>query len=166
MKLQTAILAVSLLMTTQVGAADYSVTVDWVMRHSSQISRSTAQKIVEEIYKVPNPVLMLSLIEVESLFNPTAVSRMGAIGLGQVMFEVHKKVLLGIGIADRRDLFDIALNIKASSLLLQDMIKRSKGNLTKALHLYLGGRDGKYVARIFKNYTELSIEIENALSKM
>jgi len=158
-------MAVSLLMPTYVSVSDHSVAAGWIMRHSSQISRSTANKIVKEAFKVPNPILMISLMGVESSFNPTAVSKVGAVGLGQVRYEMHYKTLLEIGITDRRDLFDITLNIKASSFILQNMIRRSKGNLTKALYLYLGGRDSRYVAKIFKNYVELSLEIENAKTK-
>jgi len=155
-------IAIGLLMPLQAEAAKMEIVTSWIMRHSNQISRSTAKKIVEEAFKVPNPILIISLMEVESLFNPGAVSRVGAVGLGQVRYEMHQKMLLEIGITSRRDLFDITLNVKASSLILQDMIRRSKGNLTKALHLYLGGRDSKYVARIYANYVKLSLEIENA----
>jgi len=151
---------------TRTALSKIEVTSSWIMRHSSQISEAAAKQIAEEVFKVPNPILMISLIEVESLFIQSAVSKAGAVGLGQIMFEVHKKALAEIGISKKRDLFNIDCNIKASSFILQGMIKRSNGDLTKALHLYLGGKDGRYVARIFSNYIHLSMEIENALPKM
>lgn len=152
---------------TRTALSKIEVASSWIMRHSSQISEATAKQITEEAFKVPHPILMISLIEVESLFIQSAVSKAGAIGLGQIMFEVHKKALAEIGISKKRDLFNIDCNVKASAFILQGMIKRSSGDLTKALHLYLGGKDGQYVNRIFSNYVHLSLEIErNDLPKM
>lgn len=138
----------------------------WVARHSERISDTTAKRITDEAFKYPNPILILSLIEAESEFTPTAISSAGAIGLGQIMYYIHKKDLADLSITKRKDLFDIEKNIKATSFVLQMMLVRNNSDVTKALHSYLGGKDGKYVSRIFSNYVQLSMEIEGAVSKM
>ncbi|MDI6785095.1 MAG: lytic transglycosylase domain-containing protein [bacterium] len=139
---------------------------EWIMHHSSRISVETATEIAEEVCKYPNPILLLALIEVESGFVPSAVSKAGALGLGQVMFDIHKKMLVDLGIVDRRDLFNVKKNIKASSAILQMYLKKNKGDVVKALHNYLGGKDGKYVSKIFSNYVYLSLEINNEVPNL
>ncbi len=139
----------------------------WIMNHSSRISDATAKYIAVEAFKYPHPILLLSLVEVESEFNPTAVSKVGAVGLSQIMYDIHKKDMVTLGIHKKRDLFDIDKNIKATSSILQMMLRKSNNDIEKALHFYLGGKDGKYVNRIFSNYVHLSLEIErNDMPKM
>ena len=138
----------------------------WIISHSQRISENTAKRIAVEVFRYPNPLLIIALIEVESEFIQSAVSRAGALGLGQIMYDIHKKDLAELGIQKRRDLFDIDKNINATSYILQTMLKKNKGDVVKALHNYLGGKDGKYVARIFSNYVHLSLETEDALPKM
>ncbi len=138
----------------------------WIMNHSSRISDSTAQQIATEAFKYPHPILILSLIEAESEFTPTAVSKMGAVGLGQVIYNIHKKDLVTLGIHRKRDLFDIDKNMKATSFILQMMLKKDNGDIVKALHSYLGEKGGKYINRIFSNYVHLSLEIENAMPEV
>lgn len=138
----------------------------WVVSHSSRISYTTAKLIAEEASKYLHSTLILSLIEAESEFTPTAVSKVGAVGLGQIMYDIHKKDMASLGICKKRDLFDIDKNIKATSFVLQMMLKKNNGDVVKALHSYLGGKDGKYTSRILSNYVHLSLEIENDLSNM
>ena len=151
-------------MSTEKSRVEASTT--WIIKHSSKISDSTAQHIAVEVFKYPNSILLLSLIETESEFTPTAVSKMGAVGLGQIMYDIHKKDMTALGIHKKRDLFDMDKNIKATSFILQMTLKKSNNNIEKALHFYLGGRDGKYVNRIFSNYVHLSLEIESALPNL
>lgn len=134
----------------------------WIAAHSNRISDKTAEQIAVAAFTHKSPILIIALIEAESEFTPTAVSKAGAVGLGQIMYEVHKKELENLGIYKKRELFDIDNNIKATSHLFQMMLTRSKGDVVKALHMYLGGKDGKYVNRIFSSYVLLSLEIENA----
>jgi hypothetical protein len=143
-----------------------STVANWIIQHSTKISDNTARNIAVEVFKYPHPILLISLIEVESEFVPSAVSSKGAAGLGQIMYDIHKKDLEGLGILKRRDLFDIDKNVKATSFVLQMMLKKDKGDIVKALHSYLGGKDGKYVARIFSNYVNLSLEIENEVPNL
>jgi soluble lytic murein transglycosylase-like protein len=132
--------------------------VEWVYSNSMKISRATAELIVDEVVKYDHPLFILSLIAVESEFNPTALSTAKARGLTQVRWEVHKDALKKLGLKEGRDLFNIKESILAGDMLFRDMLKRSGGDPEKALILYLGGRDGKYVARIFNHLARLYMD--------
>jgi len=129
----------------------------WVYTHSDRISIDTARFIAQEAIITKKPLLMLALIEVESNFIPTAVSSKGAIGLTQIM-DVHTKGLIKAGIIkDRRDLFNVSQSVHACNFILDDMLKKTGGNVGKALDLYLGGKDGAYKNRILGHLGDLYI---------
>jgi len=128
----------------------------WVYNHSKQISMANCKEIVEESMKTNKPLLLLALIEVESNYVPTAVSSKGALGLTQVMPNVHEKTLITKGIIkEKRDLFDIAPSIRAGNYVLDTCLSSSKGDVSKALEGYLGGQDKWYVNRILANLANL-----------
>lgn len=130
----------------------------WVYDHSKQISLATCKEIVQESLKTDKPLLMLSLIEVESNFVLTAVSSKGAMGLTQVMPGIHEKELIAKSIIkERRDLFDVIPSVRAGNLVLSSCLKQSKDDVPKALELYLGGQDGWYVKRILSNLANLDL---------
>jgi len=129
--------------------------VDWVYKHS-RISRVMAEKIVDNVKESSSPLFLLALMRTESNFNPTAVSSKGAMGLGQIM-PVHKKALKESGIIkELRDLFNISTAIKATEFIWELKMVDARGDINKALALYLGAHDGKYVNRILKDYFQLS----------
>ena len=134
--------------------------VDWTYRNSRQISRSTATAIVDEILKTRYPLLFLALIHAESEFNQSATSRIGAVGLGQIRFEIHKKELVAIGVKEARDLFDASKNIKATELIFLGMLQRNKGDVIKTLTSYVGGTVPNYQSKILKSFVELSMIIK------
>lgn len=82
-----------------------------------------------------SPQLVLSVIEVESLFNHYAVSRAGAQGLMQVM-PFWKKEL---GRAED-NLTDIETNLRYGCAILAYYLKKENGDLVKALARYNGSR--------------------------
>ncbi len=96
-----------------------------------------------------DPLLLLSVMAIESGFNPYAESGVGAQGLMQVMSKVH---------SDKFDYFGgptAALqplaNIKVGALALKDCIARG-GSLSAGLRLYVGSTtpnsDGGYGAKV------------------
>jgi hypothetical protein len=96
-----------------------------------------------------DPLLLLSVMAIESGFNPYAESGVGAQGLMQVMSKVH---------SDKFDYFGgptAALqplaNIKVGALVLKDCIARG-GSLSAGLRLYVGSTtpnsDGGYGAKV------------------
>ena len=122
---------------------------DWVYANSDRISRDTSEKIVTECLKTDKPLLLLALIKTESEFIPNAVSKQGAIGLTQVMFNHHGKALINQGILkDKRELFDIATSIKAGNYIFSLMLKENGDDVIKAFNSYLGGTNETYLKRI------------------
>jgi soluble lytic murein transglycosylase-like protein len=102
---------------------------------------ATARRILEAVHceagKHPmlreRPHLVLAVIDVESAFDPFAVSYAGAVGLMQVMpfWPTH----LGL---ERKDLIDIELNIRMGTSILAHYLEREKGDYVRALGRYNG----------------------------
>lgn len=79
--------------------------------------------------------LVLGVMQVESNFNPTAVSNRGAYGLMQVNLSVWKDEL-----SIKKDrIFDIDYNIGLGLEILKRYYIESEGNMQRALHLYNNG---------------------------
>ena len=79
------------------------------------------------------PQLVLAVIDVESAFDPFAVSYAGAVGLMQVM--PFWPTELGLS---KKDLIDVELNIRMGTSILAYYLEREKGNYTRALGRYNG----------------------------
>ena len=92
------------------------------------------------------PELVLAIIEVESNFNPFAVSRVGAVGLMQVMpFWVKE-----IG-KPKDNLFRINTNLRYGCTILRYYLDKEKGNQTRALARYNGSAGKwKYPSKVYK----------------
>ena len=92
------------------------------------------------------PELVLAIIEVESNFNSFAVSRVGAVGLMQVMpFWVKE-----IG-KPKDNLFRISTNLRYGCTILRFYLDKEKGNRTKALARYNGSvGKWKYPSKVYK----------------
>lgn len=141
--------------------ANQEILTKWVYNNSKAISHTTAEKIVTTVLKYQYSTLIIAIMEVESEFNPSATSHKGALGLGQIHFPAHGKRLIETKIIkERRDLYDIEMNVRATSLILNSMLQESNYSVAKTLEVYLGGKDGKYVLRILTNFTNLSIQLE------
>jgi len=137
---------------------------DWVYERSNRISRGTCKLIVQEAMKTPKPLLLLSIMDVESNFVPTATSIKGAMGLCQIMPGVWEKEMMTKGvIKERRDLYDIRPNILVGGYVLHIFMVETKSDAEKALEKYLGGRDGVYVKKILNNLAHLYYITESKL---
>jgi len=82
-----------------------------------------------------DPNLIMSLIQIESNFDPFAVSSIGACGLMQINFTVWKNELQ----IDYRKIFEIEYNIDMGLKILKHYYKQSRGDLLRTLHLYNNG---------------------------
>lgn len=94
-----------------------------------------------------NPDLILGVIEVESNYNPTAVSNRGAYGLMQVNLSVWKRELS----IDVDRIFEIGYNVDLGMKILKQYYDESNGNINRALHLYNNGylyNNTKYVGKV------------------
>ena len=79
-----------------------------------------------------DPVLIRSVIETESAFNPSAVSHAGAVGLMQLM----PAVAANLGV---QNLMDPRENIMGGAQLLRELIDRYHGNIPLVLASYNAG---------------------------
>ncbi|RFU46317.1 lytic transglycosylase domain-containing protein [Paraburkholderia sp. DHOC27] len=116
-----------------------------------------AQEPVSELVKAAfdtgrevglDPLLLLSVMAIESGFNPYAESGVGAQGLMQVMSKVHSDKFQYFG--GQSAALDPLANIKVGALVLKDCIARG-GSLPGGLRLYVGSTspdDGGYGAKV------------------
>ena len=79
------------------------------------------------------PQLVLAVIDVESAFDPFAVSYAGAVGLMQVMPFWPRE--LGLS---NKDLIDVELNIRMGTSILAYYLERERGDYHRALGRYNG----------------------------
>jgi len=108
-----------------------------------EVCNIIADKIVilSEREKLPAD-LIVAMIETESSWNPTTTSDKGAKGLMQILEED------GITIESSRS-YDIEYNIKIGIDILKSKLKKTDGNLSKALKMYVGG-DKNYSEKVYQ----------------
>lgn len=102
-----------------------------------------------------DPLLLLSVMAIESGFNPYAESGVGAQGLMQVMSKVHSDKFQYFG--GKSAALDPLANIKVGALVLKDCIARG-GSLAGGLRLYVGSStqdDGGYGAKVIAERSRL-----------
>jgi soluble lytic murein transglycosylase-like protein len=100
-------------------------------------------------YELP-PELILSVIKVESEFNPRAYSNAGAVGLMQVMPVTGMYVgrSLGLWINREDDLYDVEKNIQVGVVFLKECIERLGEH--RGLGYYYAGRNTEYYHKYTK----------------
>ncbi len=122
-------------------------------------SRPALEEIVHEAARLENldPRLVASLVTVESGWNPTAVSRKGALGLMQLMPATADRL-------DVNDAFDPHDNVRGGVTELARLIDRYAGNLNLALAAYNAGEGAVARYRGVPPYPETRDYIERILS--
>lgn len=80
--------------------------------------------------------LLYAIMQIESANNPKAESHKGAISLMQVMPFNYKRC----GLLSPKDLWDAKKNVDCGAQIISEELKHFKGNVTKALQAYNGGR--------------------------
>ncbi|KRB89158.1 transglycosylase SLT domain-containing protein [Noviherbaspirillum sp. Root189] len=103
-----------------------------------------------------DPLLILSVMAIESGFNPFAESPVGAQGLMQVMSKVHHDKFAELG-GVKAALNPVA-NIRVGSLILKDYVQRG-GSVEAGLKMYVGAgafdSDSGYGAKVLAEYRRL-----------
>ena len=90
-----------------------------------------------------SPELVLAVIDIESAFNPYAISSAGARGLMQVMPFWLKE----IG-RPGDSLFHMQTNLRYGCTILKHYLDKEKGNLNLALRRYNGTRESTYSVKV------------------
>jgi soluble lytic murein transglycosylase-like protein len=128
-----------------------------------RIADEAARMLVVNAFEIGHqkkldPLLILSVVAIESGLNPFAQSPMGAQGLMQVMTRVHAERFAQHG-GDIAALDPIA-NMKVGSDILHELISRG-GSIERGLQLYVGAGnlpdDGGYGARVLGERSRLQI---------
>ncbi len=105
-----------------------------------------------------DPLLILSVMAIESSLNPFAQSSMGAQGLMQVMTRVHAERFEPHG--GEAAALDPVTNMKVGSAILRELISRG-GSVERGLQLYVGAGnqpdDGGYGARVLNERARLQL---------
>jgi soluble lytic murein transglycosylase-like protein len=82
-----------------------------------------------------NPYLVAAVVQVESAFNPRALSNKGARGLMQLLPETARR----FGLQRKKDLFDPAKNLEAGIRYLKWLSERFSGDAARVLAAYNAG---------------------------
>lgn len=134
----------------------------WLSR-KYRVAPEPVSALVAEAYQLSQttklePTLILSVMAIESSFNPFAQSAVGAQGLMQVMTKVHTEKFDNFG--GKLATFDPVSNLRVGVKVLQDCIARA-GSVTGGLRLYLGAGpqtdDGGYVAKVLAEQQRLKL---------
>jgi soluble lytic murein transglycosylase len=119
-------------------------------RHLGESERETLAQALVEISREHGlqPALLLAVIEVESRFDPFAVSHKGALGLMQVLPSTGAPIARRLGIPWRgpQTLFDPRANLRIGAAYLRELIDRY-ANVRAALAAYNWG-PGEIDARL------------------
>ena len=106
-----------------------------------------------------NPLLLLSVISVESTFQPNVQSPSGAIGLTQVIPKYHQNKIQKLD-NPTKDLWSIDGNIQVGAEILKEYLVLSKHNLRNALHRYNGSYNdpsNKYSKKVLSKLNQYQI---------
>jgi hypothetical protein len=132
---------------------------DWLSR-KYRVAKEPISVLVAEAFEVGqqtriDPMLILSVMAMESRFNPFAASPVGAQGLMQVMTRVHSDKFESFG----GDLaaFDPVSNLRVGALVLKETIRRA-GSVEGGLRLYVGAvsSDGAdYINKVLSEHDRL-----------
>lgn len=130
------------------------------------IADELAVRIIEKSTKHNVPfVAVIAVTEVESHFNPFAISKRGARGPMQVMPRIWCKEL---NLSSKYDLHDIEIGIDSGVKILRRYLDATDNNMRKALYKYVGG-DHSYIKRVyesmgkfivFKSFTDIKVSAE------
>lgn len=129
----------------------------WLARRY-RVAPEPVSRLVQEAWAVGQrakvePTLILSIMAIESGFNPFAQSSVGAQGLMQVMTRVHDDKYEAFG--GTLAAFDPVTNLRVGVQVLKECIQRA-GSLDEGLRYYVGAAnladDTGYTARVMAEH--------------
>jgi hypothetical protein len=145
----------------QAGAPDprHRIIAEYLARRF-QVAAGPTAELVEDAFRVGarsgvDPLLILSVIAIESRFHPFAESPAGAKGLMQIIPKYHLDKLKPLG--GEEAVLDPEVNLRVGAEILQEYFKRS-GNLRDALQMYngsLGDETYGYASKVLREKNRL-----------
>ena len=129
----------------------------WIVRRY-HVAPEPVARLVQESWTVGQrtgiePTLILSVMAIESSFNPFAQSPVGAQGLMQVMTKIHNDKYEAYG--GHLAAFDPVSNLRVGVLVLKECIGKA-GGLEGGLHFYVGAGtsddDGGYASKVMAEH--------------
>ena len=126
---------------------------NWLSRRY-RVAPEPLSRLVQEAWAVGQrakvePTLILSIMAIESGFNPFAQSSVGAQGLMQVLTRVHDEKYVAFG--GNHAAFDPVTNLRVGVQVLKECISRA-GSLEGGLRYYVGAAnladDGGYAGKV------------------
>ncbi len=120
-----------------------------IVARKYRVSEEATREFVRTAYREGarhgvDPLLIVSVMAVESRFNPVAQSDGGAMGLMQVIPRFHAEKF---DAADRSSVLDPRTNIQVGVRILKEYIGRG-GNELAGLQLYNGATGSAYATRV------------------
>jgi len=130
-----------------------------------RVSAAATRELVSAAFRAAeltnlDPLLILSVMAVESSFNPIAESSYGAKGLMQVVPRYHSEKLAFHGGAET--VLDPQTNIRVGAEILSDYIRRA-GSLEAGLQMYAGAAedsDKQYAQKVLAEKRLLAQEVK------
>lgn len=128
-----------------------------------RVAPEPVSRLVQEAWEVGarnnlDPTLILSIMAVESSFNPFAQSAVGAQGLMQVMTKVHDAKYEAFG--GSHAAFDPVTNVRVGVQVLKECISRG-GSVEAGLRFYVGAgnlsEDGGYAGKVLAEMNTLKL---------
>ena len=115
------------------------ILLDRMPRASRDLHQALAEAIAREAVAVAvDPLLVLAMIEVESGFDPAAVSEAGAVGLMQLLPSTLRRELMALGV-DAADPAEPVANVRAGVRYLRRCMDSFPGHVELALMAYNSG---------------------------
>ncbi|QBK05047.1 lytic transglycosylase domain-containing protein [Hylemonella gracilis] len=148
-------------------SAQQAAVTDWLSRRY-RVAPQPLSALVLEAYQIGHnykldPLLLLSVMAIESGFNPFAQSPVGAQGLMQVMTHLHGEKYEPFG--GQLAAFDPLTNLHVGARVLREYIMRS-GSVEGGLRRYVGAAnlpsDGGYVTKVLSEHHLLTLVARRA----
>lgn len=123
------------------------------------VSDTDIMDIVDNAYRYSDyPLLLLSIISVESNFDKNAKSSKGALGLMQVMPLWISEFKNTLNIKTKKDLKKIRNNIRAGDYIISYYTQK-EGNLSDGLNEYVNGSSA-YVKKVLTRYADITFYLK------
>lgn len=144
----------------EVTSSDRTALLEWVRDNAIvKLSDNKIKKMVSAAWASAhlnglNPMLILSVIKVESGFKESSKSSYGATGLMQVVPRFHQDKLQG------RNPMDASTSIEVGTQILRECWDRNKRNMYKTLSCYSGGGGSKYHQKVMLHKRDMENFVE------